>query len=299
VAVGFHDVDGADPRRFNVRAAAMTISPESVMSAELLVPLDGSTLADEAVAHAAEIARRIGGSLHLVRVHTPLNMFVVPTDAAVSIPDPIVDERIRADAEEWLSRRARAVSALNDVPVSRELRVGMPEAEIVLASSERRSRLVVLTTRGAGGAASSWLGSVADSVIRHAKCPVLAMSPEAVKCDVHLHQVLVLLDGSEASSAIIPHAVWLAEAFAAKIDYLRLMPPPENPAVAIRDHISRTKPDVVALATHGRGFTRLFLGGVADELVRTGNRPTLVFRPHDISWTKDENAAPATSRHES
>src|ERR1039457_5666928 len=109
----------------------MTTAPEFAMSVELLVPLDGATLADEAVAHAAEIARRIDGSLHLVRVHTPLNMFVVPTDAAVSIPDPIVDERIRADAEEWLSRRARAVSNLNDVPVTWELRVGMPEAEIV------------------------------------------------------------------------------------------------------------------------------------------------------------------------
>jgi nucleotide-binding universal stress UspA family protein len=288
-----------DSHRFDVRASAMTISPESAMSAELLVPLDGSTLADEAVAHAAEIARRVDGALRLVRVHTPLNMFVVPTDAAVSIPDPIVDEQIRAEAEEWLSRRARAVSSLNDVPVSWELRVGMPEAEIVLAASERHARLVVLTTRGAGGAASSWLGSVADSVIRHAKCPVLAMSPEAVKCDVRLRRVLVLLDGSEASSTIVPHAVWLANAFGAEIDYLRLIPPPENPAAAIREHITRTNPDAIALATHGRGFTRLFLGGVADEIVRTGNRPTLVFRPHDISWTKDENAAPTVNRSES
>ena len=180
---------------------------------------------------------------------------------------------MRADAEEWLGRRARAVSALNDVPVTWESRVGMAEAEIVLASSERRSRLVVLTTRGAGSPASSWLGSVADSIIRHAKCPVLAMSPEAVKRDVRLQHVLVLLDGSEASSAIIPHAVWLASAFGADVDYLRLMPPPENPTAAIREYIARTNPDAVALATHGRGFTRLFLGGVADELVRTGEPP--------------------------
>jgi nucleotide-binding universal stress UspA family protein len=263
------------------------------MFSELLVPLDGSSLADEAVAHAAEIARRIKGSLHLVRVHTPLNMLVVPSDAAISIPDPVVDERIRADAAEWLSRREIALSALNDVPVTADLRIGSPETEIVLAAAERRSRLVVCTTRGAGGAASSWLGSVADSVIRHAKCPVLAMSPVAVKRDVVVRSVLVLLDGSEASAAIVPHAEWLAQAFGAEIDYLRLSPPPDNPVEAIRAYIARTKPDVVALATHGRGFTRLFLGGVADELVRTGDRPVLVFRPHDIPWTKPADASPA------
>lgn len=270
--------------------------PEPTLSTELLVPLDGSPLADEAVAHAAELARRTDGSLHLVRVHTPLNLIVFPSDAAVSIPDPVIDDRLRGEAEEWLENRAIAAGELNDVPVSFELRIGVPEAEIVLAASERRSRLVVCTTRGAGGPTSAWLGSVADSVVRHAKCPVLAMSPSAVKRDVCVRTVLVLLDGSEASGAIIPHAAWLAHAFGAEIDYLRLAPAPENPAIAIREYIARTQPDVVALATHGRGFTRLLLGGIADELVRTGDRPVLVFRPHDVPWTKSAGfAAPATA----
>ena len=266
------------------------------MSTELLVPLDGSSLADMAVAHAAEIARRMDGSLLLVRVHTPLNMLVVPTDAAISIPDPMVDERIRSDAEQWLAQRARTVSDLNDVPVTWELRVGVPEAEIVLASTERRSRLVVCTTRGEGGAALRWLGSVADGVIRHARCPVLAMSPQAVARDVNLRTVLVLLDGSEASGAIIPHAAWLAHAFGAELDYLRLMPPPQNPSQAILAYIARTSPDAIALSTHGRGFSRLFLGGVADEVVRTCERPTLIFRPQDLAWTKAAEYAPADGK---
>ena len=88
----------------------------------------------------------------------------------------------------------------------------------------------------------------------------------------------------------------LAHAFGAELDYLRLMPPPENPSAAILEYIARTKPDVVALATHGRGFTRLFLGGVADELVRTGDRPILVFRPHDIPWTKEANIERAANQ---
>jgi nucleotide-binding universal stress UspA family protein len=259
------------------------------VSTEVLVPLDGSPLADTAVAHAAEIARRVDGSLHLVRVHVPLSMRVVPSESAVLIPDPVLDERIRRESEAWLERRARVVGELNDLPVTWELRVGLAEAEVVLASATRRSRLIVCTTRGVGGAATRWLGSVADSIIRHAWCPVLAMSPEATLRDVKMRRILVLLDGSEASGAIVPHATWLASAVGAELDYLRLTPAPDNPSQAILDYVAKTQPDAVALSTHGRGFLRLFLGGVADDVLRKCQRPTLVFRPQGLAWSKRDS----------
>lgn len=256
------------------------------MAAEILVPLDGSSLADRAVAHAAEIARRVDGSIHLVRVHTPLSMLVAPSDSVVSIPDPVLDEQIRSDAEAWLVRRAREVASQSCVPVTCELRVGLAESEIVLASAARKSRLIVCTTRGVGSAATRWIGSVADSVIRHAWCPVLAMAPEGAQRDARLREILVLLDGSEASRAIIPHAEWLAHALGATLDYLQFAPPPGDPAKAILAYAARTQPGMVALSTHGRGFLRLFLGGVADEVVRKCGCPALVFRPQGLAWTK-------------
>jgi nucleotide-binding universal stress UspA family protein len=260
---------------------------------EILVPLDGSRLADEAVAHAAEIARRIDGSLRLVRVHTPLSAFIPSSDSAISIPDPVIDEQIRSDTERWLEERARAVGALNDVPVSWEVRVGSPEVQLVLASQERRTRLVVCTTRGAGGTAMRLLGSVTDNVVRHANRPMLVMTPLAVKRDVHLKSVLILTDGSEASGAVAPHAEWLAAAFGARVDCMQLIHPPEKPSAAIRRYIKVTNPDVVALSTHGRGLTRLYTGSVADELMRTVDRPLLVFRPTEASWRNA--AAPAAN----
>ena len=251
---------------------------------EVLVPLDGSSLADAAVAHAAEIARRVAGSLHLMRVHLPLAMSVVPTDTVISIPDPVIDSELRSDAEEWLARRAATISQLNSVPVTFELRVGIPEAEIVLAAAERRPRLIVCTTRGRGAGVMRLIGSVADSVIRHASCPVLAMSPRAVRRDVHVRTVLVLLDGSEASAAIMSHAEWLAHSFGAALDCLRLSESAKDPSQAILRHIVRTQPDVVALSTHGRGFSRVFFGSIADDLVRQGDRPILAFRPRSLGW---------------
>jgi nucleotide-binding universal stress UspA family protein len=55
-----------------------------------------------------------------------------------------------------------------------------------------------------------------------------------------------------------------------------------NPIRAILDRIALTDPDVIALTTHGRGLSRLFMGSVADKILRAGGRPTLCWRPpHD------------------
>jgi nucleotide-binding universal stress UspA family protein len=300
------------------------------MFTELLVPLDGSALADAAIRHAVEIARRINGSLHLVRVHLPVATIASPPEAAILIPDPSWDTQVREDVRTWLAQRAQALRKSMDIPVTFELRVGAPVDEIADTAVERRSRAIVCSTHGLGGWAPQWLGSVADGLIRRARCPVLAMSEAAVAREEDVKRILVLLDGSDVSEAIVPQAGWLAQAFHAEIELLRVVAPPWvgdsltaltageedpfgvdefaeaakqtlgqiatalqrkgfvvtstvvvhlSPARAILEHVKRTDPDVLALATYGRGVSRLFLGSVADKVLRAGGRPTLLFRP--------------------
>jgi nucleotide-binding universal stress UspA family protein len=52
-----------------------------------------------------------------------------------------------------------------------------------------------------------------------------------------------------------------------------------NASQSILRHIAAARPGIVAMATHGRGLSRLFLGSVADRVLREGGRPTLIFRP--------------------
>ena len=52
-----------------------------------------------------------------------------------------------------------------------------------------------------------------------------------------------------------------------------------NSTRAILERIALTDPDMVALTTHGRGLSRLFLGSVADKILRAGGRPALCWRP--------------------
>ena len=300
------------------------------MYTELLVPLDGSPLANAAVPFAVEIARRLKGGIHLVRVHTPFVVFSPGADTMAPIPDPSLDERAREEAQTWLIRRANELRTSAGVPVTSELRVGSPVEEIVAAAADRRVQAIVCSTHGLGGWALRWLGSVADGVIRHAPCPVLAMSEAAVARPAAVKKVLLLHDGSSVSDEIVPHAAWLARAFGAEIEMLRVVAPPWvgdsltaitsgkedpfgvdayaeaskialdalaanlrkegltvhatvvvhlSPSRAILEHIDRTNPDAIALATYGRGLSRLLLGSVADKVLRVAGRPTLFFRP--------------------
>lgn len=299
------------------------------MSNDILVPLDGSPLADAAIPHAAELARRTGSGLHLVRVHTPMVVGLV-LDAPAFVLDPDLDKELEAEARAWLTRRATEVLAQMGVPVSSEARIGPPAAEIVAAATAHNARLIVCSTHGAGGWAPQWLGSVADGIIRHAPCPVLAMSGAGAARSPAPASVLVLLDGSEVSASILPSATWFAKAMGARIDLLRVVIPPwagdsynvlpstavdrfqidpfadaakhqldavaeelraqgfvvssevvvqMSPTRAILEHVERTNPGVVALATHGRGLSRLLMGSVADKVLRASARPTLCYRP--------------------
>ena len=300
------------------------------MLTELLVPVDGSALADAAVPRAIEIAQGLHGTLHLVRVHVPAPVLVAPPEAGIVLPDPTWDAQFREEQRAWLAGRAREISARAGLRVTWELRVGNAVDEIVEVAAERHVRAIVCGTHGAGGWAPHWLGSVADGLVRRAPCPVLAMSEAAAARPADVRKILVLLDGSDESGTILSHATWLARSTGAELELMRVVAPlwsdatspafsasredplgvdafaesaklaldtlaaelrhqgfkvrsivqiAQNPARTILDHIKESDPDVVAMATHGRGMSRLFLGSVADKILRASGRPTLLYRP--------------------
>lgn len=299
------------------------------MQTKILVPLDGSALADQAIPHAVELARRTRGTLHLVRVHQPV-MPVLAAEQMMVTADPIYDAPLEEAARSWLFTKANDVRASTGLTVTADFRVGHPVDEISSAARASDATAIVCTTHGVGGWAPQWLGSVTDGLIRHAGCPVLAMSETAVNRPTEFRRMLLLLDGHEVSSSILPTARWFARAFGAEVELLRVAEAPwfgegpeglvaleadrfgldelarhaksviddvaeglriegfavsavvkvsHDPGATILDHIKATDPDVVALATHGRGLSRLFLGSVANKVLRGGGRPMLCIRP--------------------
>lgn len=302
------------------------------MLRSILVPVDGSPLAERAVAVALDIARRAGGAVHLVRVHVPLAIVGATAEGVFTQDMLAADEALRARAKTYVDELAKRLGAEWGVRVEARVADGSPAGVITETAEAVQAGLIVMTTHGAGGFAPDWLGSVCDAVIRHSHRPVLAL-PEN---DTHAMEslvpkrLMVPLDGSARADAAIPVARDLALVFGAEIDIVRMVAPyvpndvaaalavdrPDpygidaeaaeakasidtvvadlqrrgikaraivrmelNPVRALMEHIAETNPDVVVIATQGRGLSRLFVGSVADKLIRAARRPVLALRP--------------------
>ena len=195
------------------------------MSDTILVPLDGSALAEASVPHAVALARRLNCDLVLVRIHAPTAIVTGPMEMPVLAQDPGWDDQLREEEEAWLAQRANELAAASGLTVDAELRVGGPANQIISIATERRVRVIVTSTHGAGGFAPGWLGSVADAVVRHAPCPVLAMCEKALAAPPQLHTMLLLLDGSDVSDAILPETAKFGLALGAELELLRVVAP--------------------------------------------------------------------------
>ena len=141
----------------------------------ILVPHDFSDDAAAALDFAVELAKQLGGELHLLHAYRmPLEIF---SPYGVAIPDSVMPE-----IREAASRRLKELSAqVKDagLQVQLHLREGPPADSIAEAARELGADLIVMGTRGRTGLAHVVLGSVAERTVRSAPCPVLTLkTPE-------------------------------------------------------------------------------------------------------------------------
>ncbi len=128
----------------------------------ILVPLDGSELAEKCLKEARELAALAQAEISLLRVVRAVTVpGTDPTDKEVEVVD-------RAQA--YLDRVARGLEA-DGLTVSTHVRYGHPAKEIIDAS--KKADLVAMSTHGRTGLGRWALGSVAEKVLRHSEKPVL------------------------------------------------------------------------------------------------------------------------------
>ncbi len=141
---------------------------------KIVVPLDGSELAEEAFREAVPLARAFGAELVLVGV---LDLTAGMYDVYAEAFDPV---DLRTQLEKFLTGaldRARERVEAEGVKARSVFRVGVPHEEIAAVAEEEGADLVVMTTHGRKGLSHLLLGSVTEKVIRTAPCPVLVVRP--------------------------------------------------------------------------------------------------------------------------
>jgi nucleotide-binding universal stress UspA family protein len=196
---------------------------EWTMLRKILVPLDGSELAEQALSQATALSVSTGATLILVRAavgHT-----LPGADAGLA------QARAIADAEEYLQVVA---TRLNDRGFRCEIAVpyGAAADWIQEEALLRHADLIVMSTHGRSGPQRWLFGSVAEEVVSKSSLPVLlvrAWLPEHRELLLEERpRVLVPMDGSTFAEAALPEAAALADEIGAELVLIRIQPRPTD-----------------------------------------------------------------------
>ena len=138
------------------------------MYKRILLPLDGSPLAEQALPHAVAHAEHFEAELVLLRVLVPLPRPATATEASLKRAEGAMDTPVR----EYMERVAADMQE-RDIKVRVVAAEGRPHVQIIQWAETNQVDLIVMCTRGQSGLSRWLMGSVADRVVRGASVPVL------------------------------------------------------------------------------------------------------------------------------
>jgi len=285
------------------------------MFKKIVVPLDGSKLAEQVLPYAQVLAVACGASVTLMRV----------TD-----PDARMPFTTNQSASDYLKYTAASLTPLS---VDTLEKIGKPAEVIVDITSGDDGYLIVMATHGVTGPRRWLLGSVASKVVQTAMSPILlirANQEAALTGPIALKRLVVPLDGSGLAEKVLPYARVLASKLNLDLQLLRTYSlPPDAYVVAdgviaqgpaqyrkslheesekyLEEKVESLRADgfaavsatviegeaaseiidlaasppqgLIAMATRGRsGLGRLVLGSVAERVVQNSISPVMLIR---------------------
>lgn len=217
------------------------------MERQILVPLDGSLLAEQVLPHAIQLAQASTSNLHLVQVITPPMIF--PT-LAMPAPTPVNIQHwtttARLEAEHYLDCMVLQLRTLG-VSAHTSVVVGEPAAEILrLASEVPGIRTITMAAHGRSGLSRMLLGSVTEQVLAATPVPLLIVrggaqqtagapplnAQSAVQRSSY-QTVLVPLDGSPFADEALAYAQQLARHTHATMVLVAVVEPAPDPHLAM------------------------------------------------------------------
>jgi nucleotide-binding universal stress UspA family protein len=278
------------------------------MFKKILLPLDGSTAAEQAVFWAKQYARPSKAQVVLLQVlHTEYPLKGMPFRAG----SPEARLYLQGIERELNFSGIPCKIMLGGEPVARS---------IVETAYTERCDLIIMTSRGASKVVRWLIGGVAQQVMRLSPIPLLILrGPIAGSVHAPPKRILLPQDGSPLARTILPWGVRLARLHRASLGLLHVRGQ-ESPDSAAGPGLSRLssqlrarglkvtvsldrgdpaeqilkacrKGDLLAMTTHGRGgLKRLLLGSVAEKIVPLAPVPVMIYKrfaksrrqPHDL-----------------
>ena len=268
----------------------------------ILVPLDGSALAEAILSQIHRILSRQDSEVLLVRA--------VSATRSAEMESIEVPEILQSQAARYLQEVAGRLES-QGARVRSIVRLGSAAEVILDVASEERATLIALSTHGRSGVSRWTLGSVAEKVIRASGVPVLVMRSFAPAAPA-FQRILVPVDTTDPSLEVVGPALELAQLFGSHVALLHVcdglecsIPVPQltcafeklkkggvsveplmkqgEAALQILEGCREARADLIAMTTHGRsGFSRWMLGSVTEKVLRSATVPMLIVRPSPV-----------------
>jgi nucleotide-binding universal stress UspA family protein len=283
------------------------------MYTKVVVPLDGSQLAEVALPYAEEIAAKMGSDM--------VFLTVLPSDDGeeynnhLSYSKKIIESTKLQLGKYRENGNGNGNGNGHNLNVSAATRMGNPAEGILDFAEKGYPSLIVMATHGRSGMSRWSVGSVADKVVRAtSRQPLLLIRAKGAHPDVRakriLKKALVPLDGSAVSEAVIPFIRDIARSLQMELTLLQVLPKTNrtfsnaetylkdwcrrlgeekvsatfqvkigSAADQIIDYAAESACDMVAMSTRGQTALNLWsLGSVAQKVLLGGDSPLLLIK---------------------
>jgi nucleotide-binding universal stress UspA family protein len=177
----------------------------------MLVPLDGSQLAEMALPYAKELSGRLDLEMVILHVCAPEEQVFNTMHKAYidQVAQTMAKEATEVQQKVELKKRKKQITTRS------EITVGYPAEEILLCANKYKVDFVLLATHGNSGIKQWTISSVADKILRASRIPVLLVRteiPSKLAYDKWPHITLIVpLDGSKLAESVLPHVEKLAK----------------------------------------------------------------------------------------
>jgi nucleotide-binding universal stress UspA family protein len=195
------------------------------MYEQVLVPTDGSKIAEQAIPYARMLQQKLGSRVELVRVIEDPHLETANPSYATYLEH--MTTTLQSETANYLQELAESLRA-DGLAVSWSVKLGNPATVIGDLADSQPSTLIVMCSHGRSGQFRWWLGSTTDKVIHAAASPVLVVRTQSP----HLRAIggsgfkscIAPLDGSARAEQVLPHVVAWASAFSLKVRLIRVIP---------------------------------------------------------------------------
>ncbi len=284
------------------------------MFEKILIPLDGSELAEKSLDYVEMIARPLNSEVVLLTSCKPNQGLELPFTA-------------------YLQQKLKDLDS-SGIRKIWSIVQGRPADQILRFSEKNDIDLIIISTHGHTGHREWTMGEVTEEVLHKSQIPVLLIhsADSAIRPNAFKH-ILVPLDGSQTAERILPYVRTMAQAFEAKVSLLRVIRPMKltsikdsdqeyhwaeqhdelvnhlkrdsehylrakestfteanipvsstivvgRPSQEVLQYIESESVDLIAMATHGfSGIEKWAYGSVASKVIEESIKPILLFRP--------------------